>query len=117
MDRMQGIDEDLRARQWQAVRDQARAELGDHRGFVLAISPALLIHAAMSANCASSIFWPHCTRAQSLQIESIEAPTFWWSMVFSENRLPLFRIMLQAKAGREPYLKSRAESFQVFWSW
>jgi hypothetical protein len=42
-------------------------------------------------------------RAQSLQIESIDALTFWWSMIFSENRLPpigskpegkLFRIML-----------------------
>jgi hypothetical protein len=35
-------------------------------------------------------------RAQSLQIESIGALTFWWSMIFSENRLPLFRIMLQS---------------------
>ena len=33
-------------------------------------------------------------RAQSLQIELIIALTFSWSMIFSENRLPLFRIML-----------------------
>jgi len=32
-------------------------------------------------------------RAQSLQIESIGALTFWWRMIFSENRFPLFRIM------------------------
>jgi hypothetical protein len=34
------------------------------------------------------------SRAQSLQIESIDALTFWWSMIFSENRLPLFRSKL-----------------------
>ena len=33
-------------------------------------------------------------RAQSLQIEPIGALTFWWSMIFSENRIPLLRIML-----------------------
>jgi hypothetical protein len=33
------------------------------------------------------------SRAQSLQIESIGALTFWWRMIFSENRFPLFRIM------------------------
>jgi hypothetical protein len=32
--------------------------------------------------------------APSFQIETIGAPTFWWSMIFSENRYPLFRIML-----------------------
>ncbi len=33
-------------------------------------------------------------RAQSLQTESIGALTFRWSMIFSENRFPLFRIVL-----------------------
>ncbi|MGA8649430.1 MAG: hypothetical protein ACLP19_00190 [Xanthobacteraceae bacterium] len=33
-------------------------------------------------------------RAQSFQIESIVALSFWWSMIFSENRVPLFRIKL-----------------------
>jgi hypothetical protein len=28
-------------------------------------------------------------------IESIGALAFWWSMIVSENRLPLFRIMLE----------------------
>ena len=31
---------------------------------------------------------------QSFQIESIDALSLWWSMIFSENRPPLFRIML-----------------------
>jgi len=31
---------------------------------------------------------------QSFQIETIDALMFWWSMIFSENRFPLFRIML-----------------------
>jgi hypothetical protein len=34
------------------------------------------------------------SRAQSLRIESIGALAFWWSMIFSENRYPLFGIML-----------------------
>jgi len=33
-------------------------------------------------------------RAQPFQIESTVALTFWWSMIFSENRFPLFLIML-----------------------
>jgi hypothetical protein len=32
--------------------------------------------------------------AQSLHIEAIAALAFWWSMIFSENRYPLFGIML-----------------------
>jgi hypothetical protein len=32
--------------------------------------------------------------AQSFQIESFGALTSWWSMIFSEDRSPLFRIML-----------------------
>jgi hypothetical protein len=31
---------------------------------------------------------------KSLRIEANYALAFWWSMIFSENRLPLFRIML-----------------------
>jgi hypothetical protein len=31
---------------------------------------------------------------QSFQIEPIGVPRFWWSMIFSEKRFPLFRIML-----------------------
>jgi hypothetical protein len=34
------------------------------------------------------------TRAKSFYIESIVALAFWLSMIFSENRFPLFRIML-----------------------
>jgi muconolactone delta-isomerase len=34
------------------------------------------------------------SRAQSFQIESTGALTFWWRMVFSENQFPLFQIML-----------------------
>jgi hypothetical protein len=33
-------------------------------------------------------------RAPSLQVEPIAALGGWWSMIFSENRFPLFRIML-----------------------
>jgi len=33
-------------------------------------------------------------RGQSLQVESIALQIHWWSMIFSKNRLPLFRIML-----------------------
>jgi hypothetical protein len=32
--------------------------------------------------------------AQSFQIKPIGALAFWWRMIFSENRTPLFRIML-----------------------
>jgi hypothetical protein len=41
--------------------------------------------------------FPYAARtagAQSFQIESIRALHHWWSMIFSENRFPLFRIML-----------------------
>jgi hypothetical protein len=31
---------------------------------------------------------------KSLQVKAIYALTFWLSMIFSENRFPLFRIML-----------------------
>jgi hypothetical protein len=41
INRMQGIDEHLRARHRQAVRDDARAELRDHRGFILAAQPGI----------------------------------------------------------------------------
>jgi hypothetical protein len=33
-------------------------------------------------------------RAQSPRIEAIGVRAFWWCMIFSENRFPLFRIML-----------------------
>jgi hypothetical protein len=32
--------------------------------------------------------------AQSFHVESIDALASWWSMIFSENRFPLSRIML-----------------------
>jgi hypothetical protein len=34
------------------------------------------------------------SRARSLQVEAIDTLVFHWSMIFSENRIPLFRIML-----------------------
>jgi hypothetical protein len=43
-------------------------------------------------------------RAQSFQTETIGALIFWWSMIFSENRAPLFRIMLADVTNRtNPY--------------
>ena len=48
----------------------------------------------LTRSCQSVSAWCLSPRSKSLRIEAICALAFWWSMIFSENRLSLFRIML-----------------------
>jgi hypothetical protein len=41
--------------------------------------------------------------------DEISGPTFWWSMIFSENRYPLFRIMLKS---RQNFMFSRVTALK-----
>jgi hypothetical protein len=50
------------------------------------------IHGKIIAAMHTPACWD--TRARSLQIGLSRALNFWWRMIFSENRLPFFRIML-----------------------
>jgi hypothetical protein len=51
-------------------------------------------HKTDRSSAAPAVGHTFAAGTQSLQIESIGALACWSSMIFSENRLPLFRIML-----------------------
>src|SRR6201993_5323462 len=91
----------MRPRRPAAAREPANEDIGQNRWTIEDGHPQKVMGAYGGVE----------VRAQSLQIESISALTFWWSMIFSENRIPpsdqvrgwLFRIMLsQSPPGYRP---------------